>query len=87
MIVAFKFNLGSNDAEPLGLDFKRCTKGSEQNVSDSVGKLLVSKGLASEIVQPVRGVPDAPAIAEASQPTIKAEPVVAKPKKTFHKES
>jgi len=86
MIVAFKFNLGSNDAEPLGLDFKRCTKGSELTVNDSVGKLLVSKGLASEIVQPVRGVSDAPAIAEASQPTIKAEPLAAKSKRSFHKE-
>jgi hypothetical protein len=49
MLVCFKVNLGSNDAQPLGLDYKSCGAGMKLEVSDKAGQLLVSKGIASEV--------------------------------------
>ena len=87
MRVRFKVNLGSNDGDEFGLDVKQCTEGSQVTVSDKAGAWLVARNIATEVVEPVRGVSAPPAIGEASKPTIKAEPVVAKAKQPLHKEA
>lgn len=87
MRVLFKVNLGSLDAARFQLDFTKCQTGMEVNVKDEAGAWLVSRGIAVEVPQPVRGISAPPAIAEASKPTIKAEPVVAKAKQFSHKEA
>jgi hypothetical protein len=86
MQIVFKMNLGSRDAESKGLDFAKCTKGSELHVSDDVGAWLVSRGVASESGRQVHGVSPSPAIGQEVKPTIKAEPATAKAKQASNKE-
>lgn len=56
MRVLFVKNLGSNDALPLDLDFRRCQEGREIEVSENVGLSLVRRRLADEVVD-IRAVP------------------------------
>jgi len=91
MLVRFKVNLGSRDADEIGLEFAKCGAGMLLNVSDKVGAWLVSNGHATESPAEVKGVSDAPSIADSTEPTIKAEskptPVAAKKSTPSHKES
>jgi len=91
MRVKFKVNLGSRDAEKHSLDFKQCGEGMEGDVSESAGAWLVRNGIAGEVHRELRGVSAEPAIADASEPSIKAElkptPTAAKKSAPHHKES
>ncbi len=49
MNVAFRDNLGSQDARRFGLDYRYCTKGAVAIVSDETGAALVQSGFATEI--------------------------------------
>lgn len=85
MRVSFRVNLGSNDAQRHGLDFRSCHSGAECSVSDSTGNWLVDRGIATEVPEtsqaspatelPVEllAVPDAPEIGETPETAIKAE--------------
>lgn len=62
MKVKFTTNLGSQDAEPLGLDWQECRLGMELRVDDETGKHLIARNWAEVIhglpKQPeIRGVP------------------------------
>lgn len=46
MKVLFRVNLGSRDAEHLGIDFRDCTCGAEVDLPDSVAEILVGRGIA-----------------------------------------
>lgn len=63
MLVQFKDNLGSHDAEPLGLDFKKCTKGARLEVRDEIGERLVRRKFA--VLVEIEGAAKKPAIAES----------------------
>ncbi len=52
MLVVFKVNLGSNDAQTIGVDFKECTAGSQVECEDSAGKWLVANGIAADVTVP-----------------------------------
>ena len=77
MRVIFRTNLGSVDAEPLGLDCKACAYGETVSVSDEIGMALIDSGIAEAVAEPkakMQGVSPKPAIAEVSEAkTIKAE--------------
>ena len=67
MFVQLIDNLGSNDAEPLGLNFRECLKGATLEVAEAVGEKLLRKRLAVEVERPktIRAIPPAPAIGKA----------------------
>jgi len=66
MKVKFRVNLGSRDAIDLGLDYTKCTKDSELEVSLSSGEQLAKRNLVDVLDIPViEAVPPKPAIAEA----------------------
>lgn len=50
MLVKFKVNLGSLDAERQRLDFRKCVKGAEVECSDDAAAWLVAKGIATAVV-------------------------------------
>lgn len=50
MLVKFKVNLGSNDAERHRLDFSKCQKGMTLECNDEAAGWLVAKGIATEVV-------------------------------------
>jgi hypothetical protein len=73
MQVRFKVNLGSQDAEPLGLDFQQCQAGATLEVADEAGEWLIGHGIAEyQKSKSVVGAPQRPAIAEAESPSIQA---------------
>lgn len=57
MKVRFRTNLGSRDAESLKLDFRKCQDGDVLDVSDSVGAVLIKRGIAEAASQPIKAVP------------------------------
>lgn len=87
MRLKFKTNLGSKDAELVGVDFTKCQKGMELEVSDKAGEWLIKNGIAAEVAKQIRGVAPEPELAKEVQPTIKAMPPVGKAKPTSNKES
>ena len=87
MRVQCKVNLGSRDADRIGVDFRQFQAGAEVEVTDSIGRVLVSSGIAVEMPTQVRGVSDAPSIAEETKSTIKAAPLAARTKNVSHKDS
>ena len=84
MRVCFKVNLGSNDAQPLGLDYRSCGEGMKLDVSDKTGNWLVSKGLASEVAIEAVAMP---AEIQGVPVEQKPSPVAAKKSTHSHKES
>jgi hypothetical protein len=91
MLVKFKLNLGSRDAESRCLDSKQCGKGMECEVSEEAGQWLIRRNFAVEITKTVKGIADRPEIGVTKDPEIKAEqkatPAVAKKQTPHHKES
>lgn len=78
--VRFRTNLGSRDADALGLDFTKCQVGSEIETSVQVAERLEQRGIA-EITErlpqepeavpeekQVKAVPPKPEVAEAKPP-------------------
>lgn len=75
MQVRFKVNLGSRDAERLGLDFDNCLAGTTREVQDKAGEWLIVHGIAEQLeskLKPTVGAAQRPAIAEARSPEIQA---------------
>lgn len=71
MQVQFKINLGSADAERLGVDFKKCTKGAKVDVSRDAAELLAKRGIVEVLEKKIA------AVAKASEVTAPApEPIV-----------
>lgn len=73
MRIRFKVNLGSHDAEPLGLAFGQCQQGAEIEVETEAGEWLISRGIAERLEAKPRqvvGVSQRPAIAESQAPAI-----------------
>jgi hypothetical protein len=50
MRVTFKINLGSRDADRLGLDYSKCRRGDCLDLTDELGEKLCKSGFASEVV-------------------------------------
>lgn len=50
MLVKFKVNLGSMDAQRHRLDFRQCLEGAEVECNDEAAGWLVAKGIATEVV-------------------------------------
>lgn len=83
MRVTFTKNLGQIDAQNLGLDYLKCIHGACVEVEDSVGGVLIKRGLAcaSPVViavapAPAISVPKPPEIkADTSKPSVKAKPL------------
>jgi hypothetical protein len=76
MRVKFKMNLGSIDADKLGLDYRECQCGMTCEVCEEVGEKLVSGNIARPVVSDdIKAVPDKPAIAEAKAPEITSESI------------
>lgn len=80
MKVKFRTNLGTRDAEALGLKACECQDGCECDVKESVAAILCERGIAEAIEekrcrpQKVEAVPAEPAIAEKkAEPTIEAK--------------
>lgn len=74
MIVKFRTNLGSRDAETHGLDFRSCCEGMEVNISNKAGESLTRKGFAVEVLPTeIKAIPDKPSIGEAAAIDIKPE--------------
>lgn len=86
MLVRFKVNLGSLDAEPLGLDFHKCQEGMEVECSDKSAAWLLAKNIAEE-VKVLKGVSAPPSIASAKSPDIKADSKPARKHSTLDKDS
>lgn len=84
MLVRFSQNLGSRDAEALGLDYRKCQTGMEVECQDRAAARLLEKRLAVE-VKVVKAVSPPPSIAAVKQPDIQAESKPAR--KHTHKES
>jgi ribosomal protein L12E/L44/L45/RPP1/RPP2 len=66
-------NLGTRDADELGLDVQACTVDAELEVTDIVGQKLQGSGWCEVLAPtppPVNAVPEKPAIAEAKKPAI-----------------
>lgn len=83
MRVKFRDNLGSRDAEGHSLDFRECLHGTEHDVPDAVGRILVHKGIATEVAQDtpkakvmpavetpaeIKAIPDSPSIKADTTP-------------------
>jgi hypothetical protein len=87
MLVKFTTNVGSNDANPLGLDFKKCTEGALLEVRDETAERLLRRKFAVQ-VENVKGVSAKPAIADAKPAEIQATEETPKPKRaTTNKEN
>lgn len=54
MLVRFRVNLGSRDAESLGVDFRKCSAGMTCDVPDAAAQWLVKRRIAEPVT--VRGV-------------------------------
>lgn len=84
MKVEFKVNLGSMDAERVGVDFRACTVGSVVDCGAAAGKWLVANGIAKELVISVPVVPEVVEI-KVEQPVepaveeVKPEPLAEQP--------
>ena len=81
MLVRFRQNLGSRDAEALGLDFHQCQIGMELQCREAAAAWLLKRKVAEE-VKVVKAVSPPPSIAAAKLPDIKAESKSAR--KSFH---
>lgn len=57
MHVKFNTNLGSVDAERLGLDFQSCLAGSSVDVPPDAAALLIDRGIAAPVVKAVPAPP------------------------------
>lgn len=51
MKVQFTRNLGSRDANNLGLDSTKCTDGSTVDVSDDAAQWLADRGIATPVTE------------------------------------
>lgn len=77
MLIRFKDNLGSRDAQSLGVDFRECTKGAEIDVPDDQAKRIVDGGFAV-VVEPaasavkLHGVPSEPTL-RRKKPDVQAD--------------
>ena len=63
MKVLFSTNVGSLDAEAIGLDFKRCCEGMTLDVSDTQAATLLRRKFAVEVE--IKAAPKPP---ESSEP-------------------
>lgn len=77
MQVRFKVNLGSNDANRLGLKFSECTAGQECTVPDETGDRLVKSGIALQVAEKapekIKAIPAVASISKAAEPEIVAQ--------------
>lgn len=58
MKLVMKVNLGSRDAAPCGLDFKKAMEGMTVDVSDDIGEKMIAKGWA--LPESIKGDPKQP---------------------------
>ena len=72
MKVRFRTNLGTRDANRLGLDSEKCTVGSEVAVSESVAEVVVREGLAEKLAEKksVKAVPPKAVVSKPKTPEI-----------------
>lgn len=62
MLVKFNTNLGRVDAHKYGLDWTKCTRDSEVEVSDGAAEHLIARKIASPSERRVRAVATKPEI-------------------------
>ncbi len=75
MLVKFKANLGSMDADRFGIDFKVCLVDAEVAVNDGAGKWLVATGVATDITpKPPEPVKEVEPEAASTDPQQEVEP-------------
>lgn len=77
MKVKFLVNIGSRDAGQLGLDYTKCSAGSELSVSDDAADWLLVRGYAQEVsdgkkkrATTFNAVEPKPSVADAKRPEI-----------------
>ena len=68
MKVKFRTNLGSRDAEALGLDHTKCGIGCEVECSDETAQVLSGRGWVDPIEVKPKATPKAKAVAVATTP-------------------
>lgn len=72
MIVKFRTNLGSRDANQLGLDHTSCQVGCDVDVKDPIAELLIARGIAEVLPKgKAKAVAPAKKIAKSKDSEIK----------------
>lgn len=68
MLVRLRTNLGSIDAAKLKLDWQKCGRGAEVEVSEDVGATLIKRNIAEEVERKVKAVAEQPRITAPAKP-------------------
>ena len=79
--VRFTCNLGTREAGELSVDPEHCSWGDEQVVSKKACKVLLERNRC-EVIETIKAVAEAPAIAEAAPPEEEDTPPVKRRRRT-----